>query len=62
MERIRKYARTTATDVSTTVSRCELSLVDVFQHFMVYKQTQGLAQRTLEEYETHGRYLPHKSY
>lgn len=53
----RKFSR----DVSTTTTAqgllLDLSLVELFERFMAQKRTEGLAPKTLEDYELHFGYM-----
>jgi integrase/recombinase XerD len=52
----RKVARNTTTiNASSLVG--SLSLVEMFERFMAQKRTEGLARKTLEDYEVHFGYL-----
>lgn len=57
MQRTRKFARITESNIDMGTTNFGLSLTEIFDRFMTFKRTQGLAKRTLDEYEIHFRYF-----
>jgi integrase/recombinase XerD len=52
----RKYVRS-APKINTNDLISNYSLTEIFERFIAYKKTEGLLRRTIEDYETHFRYL-----
>lgn len=51
----RKYTRTIKSDARHLLEK--LTLAEMFDRFMAFKRTEGLARKTIDDYETHFRYL-----
>lgn len=51
----RKYSR--ESKKQTTPSELELTMTEMFERFIWYKETEGLASRTIQDYYTHFSYL-----
>jgi integrase/recombinase XerD len=54
---LRKKGRRNTNSISVTAVLDKLTLVEMFERFMVQKRTEGLAARTVEEYQVHFGYL-----
>jgi len=54
---VRKYARSNATKKSINVDINNLTLTQMFEKFMVYKETEGLTKTTLDGYHINFKYL-----
>lgn len=53
----RKFSRERSTTTNAQGLLLDLSLVEMFERFMAQRRTEGLATKTLEDYELHFGYL-----
>lgn len=54
---VRKFTRATSTNNRLKVNSDDLTLSEMFEKFMNYKETEGLTDTTLQDYHKHFRYL-----
>jgi len=54
---MRKFRRSPSNRIAVKRNGVSLSLSEMFERFMLYKETEGLTKRTLDDYYTHYNYL-----
>jgi integrase/recombinase XerD len=56
-KRVRKYSRSKTSKRNSNKSKANSSLSEMFDRFMVFKETEGLTKRTLNDYQVHFKCL-----
>lgn len=54
---MRKFRRSSTSRSTIKKNDMTLSLSEMFERFMLFKETEGLTKRTLDDYYTHYNYL-----